>query len=335
MPPNITTYGDIDQRTAAYAATKMLRHAEPVIVLGKLGQTQPIPKNKADTIKFRRPKIFGALTIPLVEGVTPTAQKYGYEDVTAQIKEYGGYFELTQFVMDFSEDPVMQNMMKSAGEQGAYTVEAVTYGVLKAGTNVFYANGAARASVNTPLTLTKQKAVTRALAAQKAMMKTSVLDGSPDFKTSPIEAAYVAVGHTDLDADIRALPNFIPTAQYGQRKLIAPQEIGSVENVRYVLSPDLGPFPDAGGAFGGSGQNMVTTSGTNADVYPILYIAEDAFGIVPLKGEEAISPKVVQPKPVQGDPLGQRGSVGWIVRHAAVILNPLWMARLEVAVSQL
>lgn len=335
MGPNITTYGDIDQRTAAYAAAKMLRTAEPVIVLGKLGQSQPVPKNRADTVKFRRPKIFGAQTVPLTEGVTPTAQRYGYEDVSCQVKEYGGFFELTQFVMDFSEDPVMQNMMKSAGEQGAYTVEAVTYGVLKAGTNVFYANGTSRTAVNTPVSLTKQKAVTRALAAQKAMMKTTVMGGSTDFKTSPIEASYIAVGHTDLDADVRALPNFVETAKYGQRKLICPQEIGAVENVRYVLSADLGSIVDAGGAYGGSGTNMLTTSGTSADVYPLLYIGEDSFGVVPLKGEEAITPKVVQPKPVQGDPLGQRGSVGWLVRHAAVILNQMWMGRLEVAASAL
>lgn len=335
MAQYTTTYGDIDQRTAAWAATKMLRHAEPVTILGKFGQIVSLPRNKAATVIFRRAKVYGALTTPLVEGVTPTAQKYSYEDVSATVKEYGGFFELTKFVMDFAEDPVMANMIKSAGEQAAYTAEAVTYGVLKAGTNVFYANGAARASVNTPISLTKQKAVTRALAAQKAVMKTGVLDGSPKFATKPIEPAFIAVGHTDLDADIRALPNFVPAAQYGTRSLISPMEIGSVENVRYVLSPDLGAIADAGGALGGSGSNMLSTSGVNADVYPILYFGEDAFGVVALKGEDAVTPMVVQPKPTQGDPLGQRGSVGWLIRHVAVILNNLWMARLEVAVSAL
>ena len=36
MADGLTTYGVINQRTAAWAATQMLKHAEPVIVLGKL-----------------------------------------------------------------------------------------------------------------------------------------------------------------------------------------------------------------------------------------------------------------------------------------------------------
>ena len=50
-----TTYGDISQRTAAYAAVEMLSHAEPILVLSKFGQSKPLPKNKADNVKFRRP----------------------------------------------------------------------------------------------------------------------------------------------------------------------------------------------------------------------------------------------------------------------------------------
>jgi N4-gp56 family major capsid protein len=35
------------------------------------------------------------------------------------------------------------------------------------------------------------------------------------------------------------------------------------------------------------------------------------------------------------DPLGQRGYAGWKMYHVAVILNDLWMERLEVAVTDL
>jgi len=45
-----TTYGSISQRTAAWAATEMLQHAEPILVLSKFGQSKPLPKNKADTV---------------------------------------------------------------------------------------------------------------------------------------------------------------------------------------------------------------------------------------------------------------------------------------------
>lgn len=331
-----TTYGDISQRTAAWAATEMLRHAEPVLVLNKFGQSKPLPKNKANTVKFRRPKVYGAVSAPLQEGVTPSAQKFQYEDVTAVMKQWGGLFEITDVVADMSEDPVLADATVAAGEQGAATVEAVTYGIVRAGTNVFFANGAARASVNTPITISKQRAVTRALKAQKAMQITNILDASPKYATKAVEAAFIAVAHTDLDSDIRNLPGFLPVAQYGQRTPVAPQEIGSVEDCRYVTSPDLGPFTDAGGAFGGSGSNMVTTSGTSADVYPVLFFGKEAYGVVPLKGSGAMTPSVINPgKPDKSDPLGQRGYVAWKTYFTAVILNDLWMGRLETAASQL
>lgn len=327
-----TTYGDINQRTAGYAAADMLRHSEPWLVLSKMGMTKPIPKNKAETMKFRRPIPLAPATTPVVEGVTPTAQKIAYEDVSVTLKQYGRPIEITDKVQDLSEDPVLATATMLAGEQAGATIEQVLYGVLKAGTNVFYANGASRASVNTVLTLNKQRAVTRALAAQKSLKITRMMASGVQYDVRAVEAAYIAVAHTDLESDIRNLAGFIPVAKYGTRQTVSPHEIGSVESVRYILSPDLAPFKDAGGAKG----SMVSTTGTSADVYPILYFGQDAFAQVPLKGKEAITPMVLNPgTPSKSDPMGQRGYVSWKTWYAAVILNDLWMARLEVAVTAL
>ena len=330
-----TRYGDINQRTAAWAATEMLAHAEPALVLSKMGQTKPMPKNKAETVKFRRPIPFAPATEPVVEGVTPSPQKVKYEDVTVTLRQYGRPIEITDKVVDMSEDPVLQTASMLAGEQAAQTIEAVLYGVLRAGTNVFYANGAARNAVNTPVTLAKQRAVTRALAAQKAKRITRILSASPSYGTSAIEAGWIAVAHTDLEHDIRNLAAFVSTAKYGSRQTISEYEIGAVDSVRYVLSPDLGSFPDAGGAKAGSGTTMVSTGGVNADVYPILYFGQAAFASVPLKGSEAITPMVVNAKPTDSDPMAQRNYVSWKTYFAAAILNEMWMARLEVAATAL
>lgn len=78
---------------------------------------------------------------------------------------------------------------------------------------------------------------------------------------------------------------------------------------------------------------MLSTTGVSADVYPILYIGADAFGIVPLKGRSALTPMVVNPTPSKSDPLGQRGHISWKAWQGTVILNDLWMARCEVAAS--
>ena len=332
MADGLTTYGIINQRTAAWAATQMLKHAEPVIVLGKFGMNKEMPRNKADTVKFRRPVPFSAATVPLVEGVTPTAQKMAYEDVQVALKQYGRPIEITDVVMDLAEDPVLQDASMLAGEQAALTMELIIYGAIKAGTNVKYTNGSARSSVNTAMTLNDQRGTTRALKAQKAAKLRSILGSSPNYATKAIEAAYIAVAHTDCEADIRNLAGFVPVAEYGQRSPVAPEEIGSVEDVRYVLSPELTAFADAGGAKG----STVSTSGTSSDVYPIIYIGREAYATVPLKGKRSITPMVLNPgTPSKSDPLGQRGYVSWKAYFAALVLNENWLLRLETAVNDI
>src|SRR5689334_23365745 len=106
---SLNTYGNISQRTAAYVQREMLKHATPVIVLQTLAMTKPIPMNTADTMKFRRPVPFSANTVPLSEGVTPTAQAMSYVDVSVQLQQYGGLVTVSDKIEDLCEDPVLNN----------------------------------------------------------------------------------------------------------------------------------------------------------------------------------------------------------------------------------
>jgi len=85
----------ISPRTNVYAERKLLKHAAPVCVLDKFGLLRPMPKNKSQQIKFRRPNTFTAATVPLVEGVTPSTTQFSYQDVTATLKQYGQVSEIT------------------------------------------------------------------------------------------------------------------------------------------------------------------------------------------------------------------------------------------------
>lgn len=336
----ITKFGDISPRTAAYAYGQFLKHAEPVQVLARLGQLKAIPKNKSTTVKFRRAVPYAAVTVPLQEGVTPSVSGTTFEDVTVSLQQWGDVHGLTDVIADTHEDPVLDTMMQLTGEQAAATTEQVVYNVVKGGTAVYYANGAVRTAVNTAISLNKQRAVVRALMRAKAKKITSVLSPSPNIGTQAVEAAFVAVAHTDLGPDIRNMTGFLPVAKYGSMKPICPEEIGVVEDVRYILTPDLAPFADAGGAYGGT---VLSTTGVSADVYPVLFFGQEAFGVTPLKNQKttegnnlAVTPTVINPgTPSAADPLGQRGFVGWKTWFAAVRLNETWMCRLEVAASAL
>lgn len=343
--PQVTTFGDISPRTAAYVMAGFLKRGMPYMVIEKFGQVYPLPQHNTMTAKFRRYFLSGSTgaagsgsaaaawgipvsITPLVEGVTPQGRKLANQDYTVTLSQYGDYMTITDVVMDTHEDPVLAQATEVLGESAALTIETIRFNVLKAGTNVFYANGGARNAVNTTITLAMQRQVTTALLRQNAKRITSVVKSTPDFRTEAVEAAFIGLHHPDLDSDIRNMSGYINPKQYGSTTPWE-NETGSVEMVRYLNSTVFAPWADAGGAKG----SMRSTSGTSADVYPILYLARDAFGIVPLKGKDALTPMVVNPKPAPGDPLAQRGTVGWKAMTACVILNDAWMARLEVAAT--
>ncbi|MEE4109096.1 MAG: N4-gp56 family major capsid protein [Halieaceae bacterium] len=326
-----TTYSSLSQRTTAWAAKEMLAHAEPQLVLSKYGLTKPMPKNTAEQVKFRRPVPLALAKTPLTEGTPPTAKAMAYEDVPVTLSQYGDVVEITDVVADLAEDPVLKDASMLCGEQAAETIESLIWDVIVGGTNVYYANGAARNEVNTAISLNKQRAITRHLKAERAKKITQMVSSSVKYGTEAIDAAFIAFAHTDCEADIRNMTGFVPTEKYGSMKAL-PYEIGKVEDVRYIMTPVLSPIADAGGAAG----SMVSTTGTSADIYPVVYVGKDAYGHVALKGANAIRPMIRNPGTIDSsDPLGQKGSVGWKTYHKAMILNQAWLCRLECAVTDL
>lgn len=344
----VTTYGDISPAIAAYSVVRMLERAMPFLVFEKFGQTYPLPTNSTQTAKFRRYFLSGTTgsagtgtgdfyipvaTTPLVEGVTPSGSMLANQDYTVTLAQYGDYVTITDVVLDTHTDPVLQQATEILGEQAALTVETLRFNVLKAGTNVYYAGAVAgRSTVATAIAIADQRRVTTGLNRQNAKKITSVVASNPDFNTKSVEAAYVAVCHPDLETDIRALSGFKPVADYGPHTSPWEGEIGSVEQVRYLCTTVAAPWTDAGVATA-SAPTLRATS-TNVDVYPVIFFARDAFGIVPLKGKSSMTPMVVNPKPAAGDPLAQRGTVGWKLWTATVILQEAFMARLEVGATE-
>ncbi|MCH8505363.1 MAG: N4-gp56 family major capsid protein [Ectothiorhodospiraceae bacterium] len=323
-----TTYGDISPRTAAYAQKELLKRGIPYLCLEKFGQGRPVPQRNSKQTIFRRYEALDPTPNALVEGVTPSAKKLEKTDIPATLVQYGDRIQLTDVIMDTHEDNVLQESIEVLGEQAAEMIETMRFGIVKAGTNVFFSNGSTRSAVNTPLTKSLQRRVTRALKRQRARKVTSVIRSTPSYATEAVAPSFIGLAHTDLESDIREMDGFVPTEKYGSMTPYE-NEIGKVEDVRYILSTIYLPWEGAGAT---GGTNVLETD-DDADVYPVLYIARDSYGIVPLKGKTSLTPMVVNPKPSDSDPLAQRGHVGWKSMQTAVILNDMWMARAEVAVT--
>jgi N4-gp56 family major capsid protein len=324
-----TTYSGVAQRTNVYAASVFLEHAAPQEVFGLFGDTKPMPKNKAEIIRFRRSVPFPRLTVALTEGVTPTARQMQFEDVSATMQEWGDVVECTDRVRELNEDPVVQEASKNLGEQATETTEGVAYGVLKAGTQVGYANGTTRLGLTTAISLNKLHAAVRAINAQRGKFITEIMSSSVNYDSRNVEAGFVIFAHTDCEHDIRNLAGFIPLAKYGQRKPLCQYELGSVENMRFVLTVNAEPFLDATTALTGGFKGT-----TKNDVYPYIFISRGAYAHVPLKGAKAVE-MFVHTGGDKSDPLNQRDIVGAKYWYTCVRLNENWMYRIEALVTDL
>jgi len=333
---NFNTAGDIGYRSTGQVKKRLLIRGNYKLVAGKFGQPFTQGKNNTLTGKWRRYENFPTAEAPLSEGITPAGRKLAKTDVTSTLQQYGDWAELTDVVFDTHEDDVPKETVNLCGDQMGETVEVVTIATLKSGSNVFYANNAgSRALVNSPPLAGDFKRIERSLSKNKATLITSMIRASQNISTEPIDPAYIAMGHTDLKADIEAMEGFVPVRNYADSsKMVHPTEVGSLGVFRFCLTPLFEAWLVgglAGTTYLSSGD--IPGSSLGADVYPIIVVGKDSYGVVRLQGVDAVKPAVVYPKPVVGDELAQRGFVSWKIYFTSVILNSAWVARYEVAAT--
>jgi N4-gp56 family major capsid protein len=328
---------------------EILSHAIPKEVLGLTGTNKDMPMNVSDTVVFRRWLPFGGVDNQwitgsnvdtfapdalIAEGITPTADTLAPTDITATLLEYGVLYSVSNRTVDLFEDDVPAEMKIQTGQRVGLIREMVRYGELKGATNAFFAGGTTRGTVDETLSLNLLRRVTKSLLANHGMLITSVLSPSPNYATAPVEAGFLVFCSTDMEPAIRNLPGFKHVVDYGQRKVVSPDELGSCERFRFILSPELAAYIDSGAAVGATG--LYSTGAANIDVYPCIVCAEDAWGQVALRGKTSLDVTWIPPKTKdKNDPLGQRGYVGASFYHVAVILNQGWMAVVEAGTPNL
>jgi len=329
MADAITYYGDISPRTAAYTAAGLLARALPNMITERFGQQKPLPQKSTRQQKFRRYLSLTRVTAPLAEGVTPDAEALTYEDVLCTLEQWGKLVKITDVIEDTHEDPILQESRDLVGEIMAESLEVIRLGIIKAGTQVYCAgNVALRTSIASVFNRGLLRKAERLLRANKAKYYTQIVKATPNYATEAVGAAFWALGHTDLKADIENLTGYTPCEKYSDSEKAIPYECGKCGSFRFILSPLVEPWLAGGAAVGATG--LISVGAAVVDVYPIICIAPDFYGIVPMKGKNAIDMKVLNPGiPDKADPLGQRGYVGAKTWHTAVILQDDFGVRIE------
>ncbi len=334
---------------------QILKHAVPVEVLAKGGRQVKFPKNNSDTYVARRWVPYGATTTnpnqffanatgdraaTLVnahltqEGVTVLPESITPMDVSVVMQQYSCLYGFSDKTYDLYEDDIPQAMQEQIGERVALVNEMIIYGIVKASTNQWYGgSGTSRSTVNGKLTLPLIRKIVKSLQANHGKSVTRVLSASNNYGTDAVSSGFIVYCHTDLEPDIRDLPGFTPFEKYATGTPMA-NEVGKCERFRFVTSPDLPSYQDAGAAIGTLG--LYSTTGTSIDVYPLIVAAEDAWSQVAVRGKESLDPTFLPPgQKSKSDPFGQRGYAGTIWWKAALVENPGWLAIANVGVTNL
>ncbi len=335
MAYNGTNYGDITTRVGIQTIAKSLAQSEQQLVLMPFGRHEKLSMHKGLTVKWRRPVLFNVSTTSLTEGVTPAPQAYSQEVVTGTLYQYGSWCPVTDVVTDMHEDPIMRDIQELMTRNQTDVKEMLVWETILGGTqNVIYTNGSARTDVNTVITKDDIAYAVRILKTNYAPKLTKRLAPSTSVATEPVNASYIYFGNTYLENTFRGMDGFVPVERYGSFQPVNEYEIGKVDECRIVLTNYARGFADAGGSASGTG--VVSTTGTSADVFPGIVLAEEAFATATVGGLDGMKLTVKNPgDPTKDDPLGQRGFASWKWWFLVKILNEDRMVRIESAAPTL
>lgn len=214
-----------------YYERELLENALPLLVHDQFGVKKDIPPRNGKKITFRRRKKLGKALTPLTEGVPPTGQKMSFEEIEAEVKQYGGFVPSTDWLNLTALDDFLLESAKAMGEQAGETLDTVVRDIMHTVGNVRHAasrNGSTVTPINTDAALDEN-----CLLAFDEIRKAAVqlrAAGIKPFKGD----AYVCILHPYAKYDITNDPKYVEWTKYTTPEHMWRGEIGRIENVRFV-----------------------------------------------------------------------------------------------------
>lgn len=319
--PN-TTRTEIPAEVNNFYDRTLLQRAVSNFVHTRWAQVRDIPR-KAGTkvIKFRRYGNLSAATTPLTEGITPSGSQLSVTDITATVAQYGDYVTVTDVVSYESEDAVLMEAAEIMGDQAGDTLDQLCRDIINAGTSVTYAGSGhtlrSQVAAGELITVAKIRTIVKTLKNNKAKRITRQINPTTGYNTTPIPASFIGIVHPNITYTLKGLTGFIPVQKYPNGANVMEGEIGSLDEVRFIETPNAKVFTGEGAS--------------GIDVYSTLILGANAYGITRVSGEAMKN--IVKPLGSAGsaDPLDQRATSGWKATFVAKILNDDFMNRFESA----
>lgn len=306
-----TTSGTIAREVNNFYDKTLLVRAVPAFLHTRFAQVRDIPANSGtNVIKFRRYGSLSANTTALTEGVTPTGSQLSVTDLVATVQYYGDYVTLTDVVQTETYDPILTETAEILGEQAGDSVDQLMRNVLKAGTTIQYASTAtADNEVTAAMVLNRAevKEAVRTLRGNNAKPVTMMIDPSTGYNTVPIGKSFIGIVSEDTAFDLDDATGWIPVEKYPNKSTVMEDELGSLSNVRFLMSTNA--YVESAGGLNSN------------DVHYSLIFGQNAYAMTRISTQTLRN--IVKPLGSAGsaDPLDQRGTSGWKLSFVGKILN--------------
>lgn len=313
---------------------RLLVRAAPRLFHGRWAQKSIL--TGYNTKEWRRYNSMGLVSAPLAEATTPSEDTQPtVTQITATPAWYGSYLLYSDELSVTSYDPVIGWMSDVLGEQAGLSIDTLRRNVITSGATKMYSGGqTGRADLQasahdvTYLDFLIAKTTLEANGARPAQNGMFIVIMHPhSYATLMNDATFVNLFTAEASAG------------GGDGNPLRSGYAGHILGCEIYVTSNAREYVDAGVA--------------DADVYSMLFIAQDSYGSVGLgdatpgdpdnadskeytmtgRAGKAASPVdlIIKGLGESGaeDPLNQRGSVGWKAAEQTVILNPSFILDME------
>ena len=271
---------------------------------------------------------------------------------TGTIQKFGFFQEFTQESMDFDSDSELYMHLSREMVTGATQLtEAVLQKELLAGagTVVYAGDATSDATVNgessdpAVVGYSDLMRLARILNDNRTPKQTKVIAGSRMIDTKTINSVRVMYIGSELEATLKAMTDlfnnaaFVPVHQYADAGNVLNGEIGTIDQFRIVVVPEMLHYAGVGATVG-TNPGYEETSG-NYDVYPMLCVGAESFTTIGFQTSgRDMKFKITTKMPGKEtadrtDPYGELGfsSIKWY--HGTMILRPERLAIVKTLAS--
>jgi N4-gp56 family major capsid protein len=298
----------VDPEVGIYFDNVLLDRHQPNYVYGFFSQQRRIPQKNSKSAIFRRFENLSDALTPLSEGITPNPEQVSKFDVTATVSQYGKVVQLSDDVIVTVQDQTSNEVADMLAQNNASSYDKITRNMLIAtSSSIDCLNGQNGNSI-TEMTVTDVERAVDYLMANNGKKMSPNIEGTTAIATMPVWAAYWMVISTDLRTNVKQLGNFIPTASYPRQQSVLESELGSLDEVRVVMTSEAYKTADP------------------VPVYSNLMFAANAYGTIMIDDQSL--EMIIKPLGAGEDSLNQRSTMGWKGRYGCTILDDSWVINL-------